>query len=460
MPPSGGHRTGSTLASLRQNAPEHTNRYPAEQPRLETNPRVRFQLGENAELAPYSVRPSVIGPDDDHIPPVLGPAGGSGAGGFGNQARNAYLHNAPSESHRARFRATKEEQGRAQEEALQRDYANLPRGRDTGAGVSVMQGRGNGSPHPVASQLHMPTSIIGWGCAEFHTGVAQSVTFTESQDVSASYARILLNRGKPTESVMGKPWVNEASIKKFSGENQGTTDHPVTGICAINFFNQLLMLHSSVKHETPAAKDWALRVDLLANLGDTVRGSIAVYDENASWDALVIHFLQTCGPPDILAGVYSMLHDAINEDTERNLQQRVQTLVYAWQRVQATYYGVYPERDDIPTYQQHAELKKLPTRADTSLWHQYCNCTYRRYQANPVALLQYILSLHSEARRTPVKSNVSLTYLRTGPARATQAFNTSGGPQSPMVTLPVSAARTLDKRAAASDVFVEAHRMA
>ena len=142
----------------------------------------------------------------------------------------------------------------------------------------------------------------------------------------------------------------------------------------------------------------------------------------------------------------------------------------SWMRAQDTYYGVYPEIDArglrspphyctpfIQLFQQHAELKALLTREDKSLWHHYCNSTDRRYQDNPVILLGYILGLHGEARWTPVKP-APHTMLRTGPARANQAFSTSG--DGIMTTIPVTAARTLEKRAAASDTIIEAHRLA
>ena len=209
---------------------------------------------------------------------------------------------------------------------------------------------------------------------------------------------------------------------------------------------------------------------MLANVGDEARKIIVSFDEKAPWDALVVRFLQHCGPPDILAGVYSMLEDAHNEETERTLQQRFQRLVFSWQRAQSTYYGVFPERDTrglrrpphfcspfIPTSQQHAELKGLLTGADPGLWHHYCNASDRRHQDNPVILLQYFFGLHNKARRTPVKPPAQ-TYLRTGPARSTQAFTTSG--DGVMTTIPVTAARTLDKRAAASDTMIEATRLA
>ena len=63
-------------------------------------------------------------------------------------------------------------------------------------------------------------------------------------------------------------------------------------------------------------------------------------------------------------------------------------------------------------------VERASGRADPGLWHSYCNTTDRRYQDNPVALLQYILGLHNEVRRSMIKSPAQ-TYLRTGPARST-----------------------------------------
>ena len=169
-----------------------------------------------------------------------------------------------------------------------------------------MQGRGNAFPQPWPSQVHLATSIIGWGCAQFHGNAAQTITFSVGEDVSAVYASTLFNGGRPTESTLGKDWQNGTPLRRFN-KNRGVADYPDTGICAINFLNDLLRMHSGIKHENPAAQDHALRVDMLANVGDEVRGIISSFNENASWNALVIHFLQYCGPPDILAGVYSML---------------------------------------------------------------------------------------------------------------------------------------------------------
>ena len=134
---------------------------------------------------------------------------------------------------------------------------------------------------------------------------------------------------------------------------------------------------------------------MLASVGDEAREVISSFDEYLTWEALVIRFLQHCGPPDILAEVYSMLEDAHIEEVEQTLQQRVQKLTMCWIRAQATYHGVFPKTG-----------------------HHYCNSTDRRYQDNPAILLQHILGLHSEARRTPVKLPPQ-TLLRTGPALST-----------------------------------------
>jgi hypothetical protein len=133
---------------------------------------------------------------------------------------------------------------------------------------------------------------------------------------SAGYASTLINGGRPTESVLNKPWKNSAPLGRFT-KNHGIADRAVTGVCALNFLNELLRRHHGIKHESPEAQDYALRVDMLADVGDEARDMIASFDENATWDALVVHFLQHCGPPDILAGVYSMLEEAHSEEIER-----------------------------------------------------------------------------------------------------------------------------------------------
>ena len=171
------HRTGSTLTSLRHNAPEQLDRYYCEQPRLESQPRAVPGFGEdrNMALPPHPVRRAIVGPDDDQIPPALGPTGGAGSDGFEQQARNPFLCTTPSDSDRARWRATEDERERIHEHARQLaalppqvDYSAQARGRNAGSGVSGMQGRGDGLPPPWASQVTPATLIIGWGCAQFH----------------------------------------------------------------------------------------------------------------------------------------------------------------------------------------------------------------------------------------------------------------------------------------------------
>ena len=220
------------------------------------------------------------------------------------------------------------------------DYSAQTRGRNAGSGVSVMQGRGDGLPQPWASRL--APAIIGRGSAQFHGNPPQTITFSAGEDVSAGYASTLFNGGIPMESTLGKPWKNITPLRKFN-KNRGISDHPVTEVCAHNWLNDLLRRHAGVTHENPAARDDALRCDMLANAGDEARDVIYSFDENANWEALVVHFLQHCGPPDIFAGVHSMLEDAHSEEVEQTLQQRVQKLTMSWIRAQATYYGVFPE---------------------------------------------------------------------------------------------------------------------
>ena len=86
-----------------------------------------------------------------------------------------------------------------------------------------------------------------------------------------------------------------------------------------------------------------MREDLLANLSDSVRPAVATSDDKAPWTGLVKHFLQTCGPPDVKAGVCAMLEEAVAEEPPRIFQQRVQALVFSWHLAQTTFYGVSPE---------------------------------------------------------------------------------------------------------------------
>ena len=57
------------------------------------------------DVPPLPSRRAMVGPDDSQIPPALGPQGGAGAAGFGQQARNRFLCTTPSASDRARWRA-------------------------------------------------------------------------------------------------------------------------------------------------------------------------------------------------------------------------------------------------------------------------------------------------------------------------------------------------------------------
>ena len=87
-----------------------------------------------------------------------------------------------------------------------------------------------------------------------------------------------------------------------------------------------------------------MQQDLLVNLVDRVCYAVAAFDKEGMWPGLVNHFLQTYGPPDSRTAVYAMLQEAASEERARNLQQRIQILVVAWQRAQS-YLGVHPEMD-------------------------------------------------------------------------------------------------------------------
>ena len=153
-----------------------------------------------------------------------------------------------------------------------------------------------------------------------------------------------------------------------------------------------------------------MRQDLLANLDDQVRNTVAAFDEEGTWLSLVNHLFQTCGPPDIHTAVYTMLKEAASEEPARNLQQRIQTIVVAWQRAQSIYIGVHSKMHAqvaacppcrcssfIPIHQWLATLQGLLLRCGPTLWQVNCSRTERRLHENPITGLNFILALISEA---------------------------------------------------------------
>ena len=154
-----------------------------------------------------------------------------------------------------------------------------------------------------------PWSIIGQGSLESYQGRVQSLTF-KGWDLHSRYARTALFGGEATGSDIGKAYQSKTALRKFSGKNRGITDSATTGCCAMTYLNQIIALHSSCKHGSDFTRTRAMRQDLLANLDDSIRDTVAAYDEEGTWLGLVNHFLQTCGPPDIRMAVYAMLREA------------------------------------------------------------------------------------------------------------------------------------------------------
>ena len=117
----------------------------------------------------------VVGRGVDDIPSSLRPVGGPGVGGVGQPAGNPFDRPQFTDADRARHRLNDLHRVNIQDAALRLDEAdNTARDsrasqlRDTGIGVSVYTGRGDGLPHPGPRMGKEADSIIGKGCSEYH----------------------------------------------------------------------------------------------------------------------------------------------------------------------------------------------------------------------------------------------------------------------------------------------------
>jgi len=269
---------------------------------------------------------TVVGRGVNDFPCTLRPIGGPGVGGVGQPPGNAFDRPQFTDADRARHRLNDVHQGALNDAALQLDEVDnavrdlrASQARDTGVGVSVFTGRGSGGlPHPGSRRLHEATSLIGVGSSECHGQGPTNFSFNGSL-MSDRYADTILQGGNPTYSEVGKAWRNTSSVRKFTNRNKGMMDSAITGPCAATFINKLVASLSTYRHDTHEARDRALRHDMLSNVVDEVKLIINACDEHATWSQLVRHFLQTCGPPDILTAVEDMLREAASEEPQRNL---------------------------------------------------------------------------------------------------------------------------------------------
>jgi len=287
---------------------------------------------------------------------------------------------------------------------------NRPRATDTRAGVSVHLGRADNwaLPEPRPPRSRTSTSIIGRGSRKFHTGEALDMKFT---DVLATeqYALTCLFGGEAMDSETGKSFVGVLMRGKLLGWD-GITDSTTEGVCAQTVADNVITIHSHIRHGSVSMKARAMRDDLLSCCSDKVRPKVAAYNKNGPWLGLLQHFLQTCGPQDMRSAVSQMLSEAKQERPLRTLRQRVTTLVESWNTAQDTFYGVQPEIKEgsrlepcacspfISIHEQADALKQLVINTDKSLWQVYSNKPeYRDIKDNHVPLLQFILDLHQEA---------------------------------------------------------------
>ena len=161
-------------------------------------------------------------------------------------------------------------------------------------------GRGPWPPNGALHSLAEACSIMGQGSLESYEERVQPITFANS-DLRSRYARTALFGGEVTDPKTGTPYQSKVAPRKFTGQNRGITDFPITGVCAFTCLNFGIALLSSCKHTNDLTRRRAMRQDLLATLDDIVRNAVAAFDEEGTLLGLVNHFLQTCGPPHIRA---------------------------------------------------------------------------------------------------------------------------------------------------------------
>ena len=166
-------------------------------------------------------------------PSVLGQEGGAGAACVGGAPRNSYSKANFSESDWSRQTGPAFSANLSNEFdiALQRDITEAQaRGRDTGAGVSIVKGRGHILPDPVPHRLKEPYSLAGKGSSEHFTGTKTSIVFKYGNK-ARRLAKSLTNEGMPLDSVIGKPHVSKNKLPWLTGDNLGVVDSATTGAC-------------------------------------------------------------------------------------------------------------------------------------------------------------------------------------------------------------------------------------
>ena len=255
--------------------------------------------------------------------------------------------------------------------------------------------------------------------------------------------------------------------------NPGIRDSAKLCPCCITLLNDILSHHANHTHTSPEATRRALRQDLFANVSKEIRPLLVTYDPEGSWMGLFQHFLQTCGPPDILSAVYVMLDEARAENPPRTLRVRVQALVFSWKTAHYTYFNSNPQVDvrgvrrqpsnctpSIHPFQQHEALKDLIMRCDAGLWNSFCGQTPQKLlRKNTVLLLQLILELDTVNLQIIVKHSF-YANIRPGASRRADPYPTTVAAGNEQVTMPMVDVRALEARAATSGTVIEANRIA
>ena len=201
-----------------------------------------------------------------------------------------------------------------------------------------MQGRGAVLPTPAPHRLEEPFSLVGKGSSECYSGTATALAFKGSGS-ARRLAKTMVNGGMPADTDVGKPYVDRDKLPGFTGDNPGMTESPNTGPCCTTMVEQVSLAQSIQKHYSPTTRARAMRADLLASMHRKVRTSVAVFDPNATWEDLLDHFMERCGPPNLRAAVHAMLDKSNTVILERTLCQRVSSLFNDYQQAQKTYCG-------------------------------------------------------------------------------------------------------------------------
>ena len=135
------------------------------------------------------------------------------------------------------------------------------------------------------------------------------------------YALTCVFGGVAMDSESGKSFIGVLMKGRFLGLH-GITDSKTKGLCVETIADNVITIHSHIKHATQEMKARAMRDDLLLCCSDEVRPRVAAYRKDGPWLGLLQHFLMTCGPQDMRLAVSNKMLDAKQERPLRTLRER------------------------------------------------------------------------------------------------------------------------------------------